>query len=208
MEKANANPEPVEKFARFEEEGNMRHVLKAVLTAVVLVCLLNSCSLFEDARTAVVHKMYDAVASGDMNAYMDTQTPDSFTQPSMYGALSALSLSVGPVGLDFSKLMKVGIGNLKLTIVSSTDDYAVVQAEGQIRIVAFLVQYNFCDQHDVRKINGKWYVDPNAPERTARIQRIMNSGRFNGLNMNDPSDFQSYWQQYSQMMNNVLNLCE
>lgn len=185
--------------------------VKWLILFIIVVSSLCGCSLltaFEDPKVAVVRKMYDSYSNGDMNAYIDTQLPENLTQPNYSGAITALSLSVGPVGLDFSKLLKVTIGNLTLKIVSSTDDYALVQAQGSIRLVAFLVQYKFCDQHDVRKVDGNWYIDANAPERTVRIQRIMNSGRFSGMDINNPSSVQSYYQQYAQNMEQMLNLCE
>lgn len=121
--------------------------------------------------------MYAALSDGDMDAYMDTILPENRRQPNPMGLLNAVSLGFGAggfnLGIDLSTLMDVSVQNLTLTTLQSRNDYALVQAKGSIRYSLLMMELNFCDQHDVRKRGSEWYVDVYAPERQARLERVL-----------------------------------
>ncbi len=142
---------------------------------MLLVLLLNACaSATAHPAQAVVKRMYDALSAGNSDAYMDTILPENRQQGSLApGFLSAFSFGLGPINIAPSKLTSFSVKNLKVDLLSSTKDYALVRARGKVRYPIMAMELNFCDEHDVRlAADGKWYVDIYAPERAARMQRI------------------------------------
>lgn len=155
-----------------------RDWIARISRGAAFVCLLVILSACASARTnpaqGVVRRMYDALSKGDRDAYMDAILPEN-RQRGGYplGLLDAFSFGIGPLNLDPSKLMNFTVKNLKVDLISSRDDYALVQASGMVRYPIIAMELNFCDQHDVRRIqDGNWYVDIYASERAERLQRI------------------------------------
>ncbi len=140
-------------------------IVAIVLGGVVIVSLLTPKNPAEKA----VEDMYNALAKGDMNAYMDTILPTNRSMPNPLGVLGAMSISAGPVGFDVGKLTAMSFRDLRTHVVRATNDYALVQAEGYLRMQALGMEVHFCDQHDVRQQGGKWYVDVFAQERRNRM---------------------------------------
>ena len=151
--------------------------MKTIIRTVILIslCLLFSCSSFADPKVALVRKMYDSLSKGDTNGYMDTILPENRTNQNPLGLFNALSLSLsyGPVGVNISDLTSFSISDLKVKTLSSTNDNAVVQAEGNLRYPLLTIEMYFCDTHDLRKVNGQWYVDVYAPEKQARVEQLL-----------------------------------
>jgi len=181
---------------------------------VCLVVVLSACA---SARTHpaqdVVRRMYDALSKNDRDAYMDAILPEN-RQRGGYplGLLDAFSFLIGPVRLEPSKLTGFTVKNLKVDLVSSRDDYALVRASGKVRYPIIALELNFCDQHDVRRSeDGNWYVDIYASERAERLQRIQ--ARLQQELAQTPSgsggaDPFSLLQNLGPMMEKALDLCE
>jgi hypothetical protein len=143
-------------------------VIIVVLVAAVGVVLI---AAPRHPAEKVVADMYDALVRSDMNAYMDAILPENRRVPNPWGALGALRVTAGPVGLDIGKLTQLALRDLRTSMVNASGDYALVKAEGYLRLPALSLEVRFCDEHDVRLRDGRWYVDVFAPERTARVQR-------------------------------------
>lgn len=181
---------------------------------VCLVVVLSACA---GARTHpaqdAVRRMYDALSKNDRDAYMDAILPEN-RQRGGYplGLLDAFSFLIGPVRLEPSKLTGFTVKNLKVDLVSSRDDYALVRASGKVRYPIIALELNFCDQHDVRRSeDGNWYVDIYASERAERLQRIQ--ARLQQELAQTPSgsggaDPFSLLQNLGPMMEKALDLCE
>ena len=181
---------------------------------VCLVVVLSACA---GARTHpaqdVVRRMYDALSKNDRDAYMDAILPENRQQGGYpLGLLDAFSFGLGPLNLDPSKLMNFTVKNLKVDLVSSRADYALVQASGKVRYPIVALELNFCDQHDVRRSqDGNWYVDIYASERAERLQRIQ--ARLQQELAQSPggsggADPFSLLQNLGLMLEKALNLCE
>lgn len=147
------------------------------VAALCLLFVMSGCSAGPNGATKTVEKMYAALSDGDMDAYMDTILPENRRQPNPLGLLNAVSLGFGAggfsLGFDLSALMNVSVQNLTLTTLQSQNDYALIQAKGSFRYSLLMMELNFCDQHDVRKRAGAWYVDVYAPERQTRLERVL-----------------------------------
>jgi hypothetical protein len=180
---------------------------------ILFSMIISSCSLFQDPKITLVRKMYNSLAKGDANGYLDTILPQDRTMPNPLGLLSAihLSFSYGPFGLDLSQLTKFSINDLKVKIIYSTDDYAIVQAEGGLRYPLLITEIQFCDTHDLRKVNGRWYVDVLAPEKQARVENIL--AQKQGVIQNElsgASDQELFGMisSYMNAMQQIVDLCE
>lgn len=102
--------------------------------------------------------------------------------------------------------------DLKVDLVSSRDDYALVQASGKVRYPIIAMELNFCDQHDVRRSqDGHWYVDIYASERAERLQRIqarLQQELAQTPGASDGFDPFSLLKGIGPMMEKILDLCE
>ena len=161
----------------------------------------------------VVRRMYDALSKGDRDAYMDAILPENRQQGGYpLGVLDAFSFGIGPLNVDPSKLMSFTVKDLKVDLVSSRDDYALVQARGKVRYPIIAMELNFCDQHDVRRSqDGNWYVDIYASERTERLQRVQAKRQQELAQSPDGSggaDPFSLLKELGPMMEKALDLCE
>lgn len=188
--------------------------MRSIGTAVFLVLLMSlaamaSCSALDRRHPAVkvVEAMYAATSEGDMNAYMDAMLPENRRQPNPFGLLTALEFNIGPVGLD----MEPGsftFSDVTYSVLHSTDEYALVQAEGMARVTLLLWELPFCDQHDVRLVGERWYVDAYAPEREERLRQVMaerqESLQDGGLPGRDINDLFGGLTEVAKI---VLNLC-
>ena len=81
--------------------------------------------------------------------------------------------------------------DVKVSLVREySDSYVIVQAEGYLRYPILMLEFKFCDQHDVRRYSdGNWYVDLYAPERVERLEGILQGYQAELL---DPSREPSY----------------
>ena len=181
---------------------------------VCLVVVLSACA---SARTHpaqdVVRRMYDALSKDEPDAYMDAILPENRQQGGYpLGVLDAFSFGIGPLNVDPSKLMSFTVKDLKVDLVSSRDDYALVQARGKVRFPIIAMELNFCDQHDVRRSqDGNWYVDIYASERTERLQRVQAKRQQELAQSPDGSggaDPFSLLKELGPMMEKALDLCE
>ena len=115
----------------------MNKIVKLVLYVIVIVVPAYFVSqyfgLWRHPAERVVIKMYKALSDGDMNAYAEIILPSDQLQPNVLGMLDALSIGIGPVGVDISKLLGIDVKNLDvLSTIYLTDTYALVQAEGLV----------------------------------------------------------------------------
>lgn len=186
--------------------GLNRHLVWFLLL-ILFVFAVGGCGSAGTPPERVVRRMYTALSEGDMDAYMDTILPENRRQPNILGLLNVLSVGIGPIGVDLGELTDISIKDLKVTQLQATDGYALVQSEGNLRYPAFTMELQFCDQHDVRRASdGNWYVDVYAPERTQRLERVLNvrqeelSGMMNGGN--------DWWSSLIPGIERALDLCE
>lgn len=203
----------------------MSNIGKALIILLIAFSLL-SCSDNNHSTTSsnnnyqaevVVRKMYVALATGDQDAYMDTILPANRRVLNPMNLVPALSVggNVGVFGaeIDIGKLMKFSFKELNVRTVRSSSDYALVEARGIVRYPALGMEFNFCDQHDVRKENGHWYVDIYAPERQERVSRLLEKRQKEILSnpptpsgdMNDPIGL--IFSGIGQGMEQALDLC-
>lgn len=182
-----------------------------LLTITILLFFFIGCSS-GPAHERVVQDMYDALSDGDHDAYMDTLLPSNRQSPNLIGILSAVSISVGPIGLDLGALTQVSIKELEVKTLSKTDDYALVEARGLIRNPILGFEFPFCDQHDVRLSGGSWYVDMLALERQARLEIILQAREQELQELLEGSQSQQQlsgnpFAQFSDEMAKALDLC-
>ena len=156
-----------------------------ILIAIMVTFALLSCSdngsskppADRAAAEAAVRKMYVALSSGDQDAYMDTILPSNRHVLNPMNLVPALSIGgnigVFGIGVDLGKLMQFSVRDLSVNTIKISSDYALVEARGIVRYPALGMEFNFCDQHDVRKENGHWYVDIYATERQERVSRLI-----------------------------------
>lgn len=177
---------------------------------VIIMLFVVGCSSrsYLPPHERVVVEMYAALSAGDHDAYMDTLLPSNRQSPNLMGIMSAISLGLGPVGIDLGSLMQVSIRELNVRTVSISETYALVEARGLVRYPVLGLEYPFCDQHDVRLSNRNWYVDILASERQARVDRILEE-RLRSLPDMDDSQFSGdLFSQLAGEMERFLNLCE
>lgn len=186
----------------------------ARLGAVVL--LLAACGGGSDTRhpaERVVAGYYLGVARGDTDAVMDAVEPAdrNLTGMGLLNLLDALSLNLGPLGLDLGALTEFSIRDLDLELLSATTDYALVRAAGNIRYLTLGMEVPFCDTHDVRRGgDGVWYMDLDAAERLARLERILplREAELNALMASSGQSLTGIFDTMSDSMAISLNLCE
>lgn len=149
---------------------------RIVITFILVInLLLSSCQVFDHPAERVVNDMYNAISESDIDAYMDAIHPENRKQPNIFGLLSAFSIALGPVRADLGKLTHISVRDVKVSLVREySDSYVIVQAEGYLRYPILMLEFKFCDQHDVRRYSdGNWYVDLYATERVERLNRIL-----------------------------------
>lgn len=168
----------------------------------------------------VVTKMYQALTGGDSDAYLDTILPANRRVVNPINLLPALSIRPGLVGgvginMDLGELMKVSVKEVNVKILEPGADYVLVQTRGKVRYPALGRELDFCDMHDVRHVDGQWYVDIYAPERQQRVDRILEkrqrqilegSGQAASATGDDP--LLSLFSGIGAGMEQVLNLCD
>ncbi len=185
----------------------------SLVAIIVVIVGGNYIGVWRDPAEKVVLKMYEAISEGDTNAYMDTILPTNRRQPNLLGLVNAISIGIGPVGVDLSKLTAVTISDLDVSIIRSNETYALVQATGKIRYPILMLEVEFCDQHDVRLYSdGKWYVDVYAPERAERLEKILNIRQQELLEMANNSSSQAELNLlrggFATGLETALDLCE
>lgn len=185
----------------------------ARLLAVVLI--LAACGGGDTRHPAerTVAGYYIGVARGDTDAVMDAVEPAdrNLTGMGLLNLLDALSLSLGPVGIDLGTLTEFTISGLKLELLDESADYALVRAAGNIRYRTLGLEVPFCDTHDVRRAgDGHWYMDLNAAERLARIERILplREAELNALTASSGESLTGIFDVMTASMAIGMNLCE
>jgi len=165
---------------------------RVVITFILVINLiLSSCQVFDHPAERVVNDMYNAISESDIDAYMDAIHPDNRKQPNIFGLLSAFSIALGPLRADLGKLTQISVRDVNVSLVHEySDSFVIVQAEGFLRYPILMLEFRFCDQHDVRRYSdGNWYVDLYAPERIGRLDRILQGYQ---EELSDPSREPSY----------------
>ena len=153
------------------------------LTLVTVLLFAAGCGSSGGEAQKTVDRLYRSMQTGDSNAHLDTILPENRLMPnpmSAFGIFGAIFANLGlgdfGLGLNLGSLMEsvsqFTIQNLKLTVLQEREEYVLVEARGEIRFSVLSIEVPFCDQHDVRKQDGKWYVDLYAPEREARLQKL------------------------------------
>ena len=176
---------------------------------LLLIATLTSC-VNPKSPERVVILMYKSISENDENAYIETMLPENRFLPNIFGLMSAVSLISDIVEVDISRFTKISIKNLQVKVIKKYKNYALVQAEGKIRYPLLALELQFCDQHDVRYLeeDGNWYVDMYAPERIARLEKILAIKQQELQAMvNNPSFDAGFWGSYIASLKNILNLC-
>lgn len=147
-----------------------------ILWGAALLWLLAACG--GDTRhpaEQVVTSYYVALNDDDSDALMDAVEPAdrNVMTTGLMSLLDALSLSIGPLGIDLGQLTDVSIRDLRLDVASEAAGYALVRAAGVIRYPALGTEAPFCFMHDVRRSGNAWYIDLDGPENAERLARIL-----------------------------------
>lgn len=189
-----------------------------------LCLLLTACLPFGGPNRSpetVVKAMYESLSESDMDGYMDTLHPSNRRVPNPVGLLSSLSMGIGAqvgffgINFDLSGLFKFSFRNLNLQIIRQQGDYALVEARGSYRIPMLMMEMIFCEQHDVVRDGGKWYIDMMHPNREQRFERIiamqqaqLEQQQQNLPHFNTPEEELAYlFQEFPNIMESSLNLC-
>lgn len=142
-----------------------------ILRSLILLIAVTACSVQRDP-SQVVETMYNALQEGDTDSYMDTLRPVNRRTPDLTGVLATvmggLGISAGPVSLDLGGLLQPSFQGMNYTTVGNDGHHALVQARGKIRMM--MMEFPFCDTHDVVNEDGSWYVDNYHPDRPMRVQ--------------------------------------
>ena len=124
----------------------------------------------------VVAGYYGGLSRQDTNAVMDAVEPAdrNLTGIGLLNVLDALSVGLGPLGIDLGTLTEMSFNDLSLELLAESGDYALVRASGTVRYLTLGIEVPFCDLHDVRRgADGAWAIDVNGPERMERLERIL-----------------------------------
>ncbi|HMT21712.1 MAG TPA: hypothetical protein PKE20_10805 [Promineifilum sp.] len=183
---------------------------------LVVVLVLAACGGGNDTRhpaERVVAGYYIGVARGDTDAVMDAVEPAdrNLTGMGLLNLLDALSLSLGPLGIDLGALTEFTFKDLNLELLAESSDYALVRATGNIRYLTLGMEVPFCDTHDVRRGgDGSWYMDINAAERLARLERILplREAELNALMASGGQSITGVFDVMADSMAIGMNLCE
>ena len=142
----------------------MHRVIRTPLTLLLTLVMVVGCSGSPyRSPEATVEEMYAAISAGDMDRYMDAIHPDNRKRPDPFGLLSAVSVGFGAggfsLGADLSKLFQITVQDLELHTQQENGTYALVTARGKLRMPILMMEMDFCEQHDLRREGGRWYVD-------------------------------------------------
>lgn len=189
-------------------------VIARLLAAVLVLAACGGGS--SDTRhpaERVVAGYYIGVSRQDTDAVMDAVEPAdrNLTGMGLLNLLDALSLSLGPVGVDLGALTEFSIRDLDLELLSASADYALVRASGNIRYQTLGMDVPFCDTHDVRRGgDGAWLMDLNAAERLARLERILplREAELNALMAASGDSISGAFGAMTDSMAIGLNMCE
>ena len=160
----------------------------------------------------VVANYYVALNDGDSDALMDAVEPAdrNVMTTGLMGLLDALSVSIGPLGIDLGQLTEVSIRDLRLDVESEAADYALVRAAGVIRYPALGTEVPFCFMHDVRRGGDAWYIDLDGPENAERLARILPARQAEAaaLAANSGDSLGAAFNVMSESMAIAMNQCE
>lgn len=151
--------------------------VKLGLLLLILAATLTGCGGGKPEK--VVEQMYQALQEGDSDAYMDTLLPENRSMPDLDGVLGTLlgsvGMSAGPVGVNLGGLLRPTFKNLEIRTVSKDGDHAVVEARGAMRMM--MMEFPFCETHDLTREGGRWYIDKFHPARSMRLERLATRNR-------------------------------
>lgn len=184
----------------------MKLLLCLALVATGLLC--GCAPPVSSSPERVVESMYEALGEADTDAYLDAILPENRKQPNMMGLLSAFSLNIGPVGLDLGKLTGFSVRDLEFEELVRENDYALVRVRGNMRYPILMMEVPFCDEHDVRLIDGAWYVDVYAPERAGRLERVLGIRQQELEQLSSDAEYQTLMGALGLSMEKTLDLCE
>ena len=184
---------------------------------IVLLLLTLSLTGCGGKPEKIVEQMYEALQEGDSDAYMDTLLPSNRNQPDLDGVLGSLlgglSFGAGGIGLDLGGLLTPSFSDMTYKTVAMDKTHAVVQARGAMRML--MMEYRFCETHDLTKEGSKWYINKFHEERQERIKELVirNQQRFESggatLNGQDPlQDLAGLFQGFGQAAEVMLDMCE
>lgn len=149
---------------------------KTLLITALLLPLITGCGARPNSPSGAIERMYDAISERNLDDYMSALRPANRRQPNIVGLLAAISVvgvEYGPVTVEFDSLLQTPIHDVQTRIVYQTSDYALVQARGNIRMPILLMEVPFCEEHDVVRENGEWYVDIYHPNRNQRTEQLL-----------------------------------
>lgn len=169
----------------------LKHV-QCIVGAVLTVSVLAACTFTienPNSPANVVRRMYDASASNDMNAYLDTLVPEARSQPqiNLQSLFGSMSLSAMGIGIGLGDAVKFHFSQTDAQVLEQQDSTALVQIRGNFRLTGIVVmEVPFCGEHETRLVDGKWLVDVVSPTQAERVQRIaaMRQQEMNDLSAN------------------------
>jgi hypothetical protein len=121
--------------------------------------------------------MYHALTNDDRFAYLDTIPLRSRQAIKMEnvvrGVIVSANLEAYGVVLPLKELLWVSYRDVRVASVWLSDGYVVTKAEGLVSMPNLGPEYKMCDIWDVRREDGKWFVDIDANERKQRLMAVV-----------------------------------
>lgn len=144
------------------------------MLVMLLLVTLGACGSRRNPEI-VVEQMYTALAEADQDTYLETLLPANRNRPDLDGVLAVLlgdvGLSAGGVGVGLGGLLAPTFADMEYNTVSEGNGHAVVQARGSMRML--MMEYPFCDTHDLVRSGGQWYIDKFHGARQPRLERLL-----------------------------------
>jgi hypothetical protein len=161
----------------------------------------------------VVLKMYDALTNDDRFAYLDTIPLRSRQAIKLENVIRGVIVSAHfeAYGLvvPFKELLWVSYRDVRVVSIWISDGYVITKAEGLVSMPKLGSEYKMCDIWDVRREDGRWFVDIDAKEREQRLMAVVAKRRQDDPNLaNLPTavgDFIAHW---GKGLDKLLSMCE
>lgn len=112
--------------------------------------------IVSDNQPAVaVRKAYDALQSGDMNAYLDALDPALRQGPEPFRLTSIAVQALTGFNIDLSK---VSFRDMSYQVTSIQGDWANVHVTGHVRSLSLGSEQPIDTMETAHRINGQWYL--------------------------------------------------
>jgi hypothetical protein len=149
-----------------------RHLARTIV--LVLAVMLSGCGALDSPSLGVL-RLYQALENQDDAAYRASMDPDLRSQPNPFFLLDALRFGAGlqgiGLGVGLESFTQLSFRDLHYRTLDQAADRALVRVTGKLRLAALGAEAPFCDEHLVRKIDGRWLVSYDEVEHTAKVDR-------------------------------------